>query len=624
MTQTLLFYSRVLADYVIHMVYKMTLQFRMVAERVHRLRSEHHQGPLPELLHEVQQQAEQGLLLGYNLVLSALLVKPTFLDPTCVSTTTRSTSTRCISDINMSATPKQQPHRRDLPSVFKGNKQDQTLGPTTTFKNWTSEVQIYMSLEDHNLSTHMDNVKTQTETVLIADASYIIAYIDHGLHNQGLGQKKRRSTTTTRSMLGERGVAADEPYHELQKYQTHSNHSHQNRGKLLAITQKPATTTAKRSPTQPTLRQQPGTTQQEWRYKPQAQTSLDAPQRTPKFPTFPKPTERIVQPPPGLQQPELTTTPLQPILPLQPTTETTIEPKPQTPRVQVQPTPQQPQVRRRITTKTTPSKNDLLATIAIGVLHLSTNEDAEEKKLTTNNMILQEWHDNDNEDYDAYELKAAIKQEHDALQKTQVFTKVNAQNYPQQQLKDVIQTEWVIRSRPGGKTKRRKARFVAKGFTQKVNINEIYAATPAAITLRILLTLAQLKNHSIYMSDIQSAFLNTPVQPGTTILVKTPAPECEQDNNILWKLNKQLYGLRDSPQKFQLHLSSILKQLGLRQLRSDQCVYHDDDITVMVDVDDLLLIGEDDKIKTFLQKLESQLQLKHITVPAKMTTDRLK
>eukprot|EP00971_Amphidinium_carterae_P035474 698503-Amphidinium_carterae.1 len=96
------------------------------------------------------------------------------------------------------------------------------------------------------------------------------------------------------------------------------------------------------------------------------------------------------------------------------------------------------------------------------------------------------------------------------------------------------------------------------------------------------------------------------------MLVKPP-PECEQDNSILWKLNKQLYGLRDSPQNFQLHLSSILKQLGLRQLRSDQCVYHDDDITVMVYVDDLLLIGENDKIKTFLQKLESQLQLKHNT-----------
>eukprot|EP00971_Amphidinium_carterae_P255074 5063801-Amphidinium_carterae.1 len=118
-------------------------------------------------------------------------------------------------------------------------------------------------------------------------------------------------------------------------------------------------------------------------------------------------------------------------------------------------------------------------------------------------MHLQEWYGDDNDSYEANELKTAIKEEHDSLQKMNVC----------QQLKEVIQTKWVGRSRPGGTNRKLKARFVAKEFTQKVNIDEIYAAAPAAITLRILLTIAQLNNHSIYMSDIQSAFLNTPVQP---------------------------------------------------------------------------------------------------------------
>eukprot|EP00971_Amphidinium_carterae_P217153 4310927-Amphidinium_carterae.1 len=82
-------------------------------------------------------------------------------------------------------------------------------------------------------------------------------------------------------------------------------------------------------------------------------------------------------------------------------------------------------------------------------------------------MHLQEWYDDDNLDYDANELKAAIKDEHDSLQKTSVFTRVHANNYSQQQLKDVIQTKWVIRSRPGGTKRKLKARFVAEGFTQK-------------------------------------------------------------------------------------------------------------------------------------------------------------
>eukprot|EP00971_Amphidinium_carterae_P257383 5109632-Amphidinium_carterae.1 len=240
---------------------------------------------------------------------------------------------------------------------------------------------------------------------------------------------------------------------------------------------------------------------------------------------FTKKPDVTIQPPPGLQQqpetttPEVIRTPQQPVLPTsETTTEVTTTPTAQTTPLQV--SLQQPQVRRKLTTKTTPAKNDLLATIDTRVLHLITNEDSEEKKLSLDSMHLQEWYDDDNEDYDANELKTAIKEEHDSLQKTSVFTRVQATDYNEQQLKEVIQTKLVIRSRPRGTKRKLKARFVAKGFTQKVNIDAIYAATPAAITLRMLLTIAQLNNHSIYMSNIHSAFLNTPVQPSTTILVK--------------------------------------------------------------------------------------------------------
>eukprot|EP00971_Amphidinium_carterae_P162432 3220087-Amphidinium_carterae.1 len=47
----------------------------------------------------------------------------------------------------MLSLPKQTSHKRDLP-----NRQSDQQGATTTFKNWAAEVQIYMSLEDHNLA----------------------------------------------------------------------------------------------------------------------------------------------------------------------------------------------------------------------------------------------------------------------------------------------------------------------------------------------------------------------------------------------------------------------------------------------------------------------------------------
>eukprot|EP00971_Amphidinium_carterae_P020455 402951-Amphidinium_carterae.5 len=182
----------------------MTLQFRMVAERAHRLHSEHHQGPVREPLHEVQQQAKQGILPGYDPVYSALLVKPTFLDPTGVSTTTWSTLTR--------------------------KQTRSTLGPTT------NKPQLSYS-----------HGQREGATIPIVDASYI----DHTSHDQGLGQADAdaareselqrllqgyttslaQGLTPTEPLLGrneerrlqreagERGDEADNNYHQLQKYQ---------------------------------------------------------------------------------------------------------------------------------------------------------------------------------------------------------------------------------------------------------------------------------------------------------------------------------------------------------------------------------------------------------------------
>eukprot|EP00971_Amphidinium_carterae_P043420 854612-Amphidinium_carterae.1 len=65
----------------------------------------------------------------------------------------------------MLSLPKQNSHKRDLPSTFEGNRQTDQQGPTTTFKNWASEVQIYMSLEHHNLADIMKETKDMKNAI---------------------------------------------------------------------------------------------------------------------------------------------------------------------------------------------------------------------------------------------------------------------------------------------------------------------------------------------------------------------------------------------------------------------------------------------------------------------------
>eukprot|EP00971_Amphidinium_carterae_P034404 677212-Amphidinium_carterae.1 len=69
-----------------------------------------------------------------------------------------------------------QRHRREPPSVLEGNQHEQSSGPVTTFKNWATQLQIDMSMEDAHTNRITDYVKCQT--VLIIDANYIEHRLD--------------------------------------------------------------------------------------------------------------------------------------------------------------------------------------------------------------------------------------------------------------------------------------------------------------------------------------------------------------------------------------------------------------------------------------------------------------
>eukprot|EP00971_Amphidinium_carterae_P241548 4796186-Amphidinium_carterae.1 len=150
------------------------------------------------------------------------------MDPTNGSITIWSTG----GFINMPV-PKQLSHKRDLPSVFEGNKQNEQQGPTTTFKNWAAEVQIYMSLEDHNMANILEDVKTQKYPIVDANC---IHYCLHGQKDEDEIRKKeltkqlrahstraepimrRNQEKAKRRSEGEEGVPADEvvpPHLEL-------------------------------------------------------------------------------------------------------------------------------------------------------------------------------------------------------------------------------------------------------------------------------------------------------------------------------------------------------------------------------------------------------------------------
>eukprot|EP00971_Amphidinium_carterae_P003483 68589-Amphidinium_carterae.1 len=86
----------------------------------------------------------------------------------------------------MLSLPKQTSHKRDLPNTFEGSRQTDQQGATTTFKNWAAEVQIHMSLEDHNLADIMKETKDMKTAIVDHQDEH---YTDYMLHQRGLGEE---------------------------------------------------------------------------------------------------------------------------------------------------------------------------------------------------------------------------------------------------------------------------------------------------------------------------------------------------------------------------------------------------------------------------------------------------
>ena len=100
-----------------------------------------------------------------------------------------------------------------------------------------------------------------------------------------------------------------------------------------------------------------------------------------------------------------------------------------------------------------------------------------------------------------------------------------------------------------------------------------------------------------------------------------PPPEIHDDNNnhIMWKLNKATYGLRSSPRQWQDQIAEVLTALGLTRLKTDSNVYRNRAGTayIMVYVDGLLFLGEQQEIDILFDKI-----MKHVLLRStgKLTT----
>jgi hypothetical protein len=201
----------------------------------------------------------------------------------------------------------------------------------------------------------------------------------------------------------------------------------------------------------------------------------------------------------------------------------------------------------------------------------------------------------------------AIRKEMEQLQRLKTWRRCK-----RKPRKKPITCRWVFKIKPPTSLNAEpifKARLCAHGFKQK---EQDYGATFAQVAtmkaFRILLWIATYLNLRPTQLDVKNAFLNAKID---TEIYMHPPPGFENIGFV--RLQKTIYGLKQSPRLWRQTLVSKLTQLNFSPLVSDSCIFkHKNEIFfILIFVDDIICITNNEKLrKTIETELDNAFDIK--------------
>ena len=194
---------------------------------------------------------------------------------------------------------------------------------------------------------------------------------------------------------------------------------------------------------------------------------------------------------------------------------------------------------------------------------------------------------------DSEKWQAAIDEELKSLKDNHTWDLVELP-----QGRKAIANKWVFKLKcdKDGNIIRYKARLVAKGFTQIYGIDytDTFAPTAKLTTIRFLLSLAATRDYEVQQLDVKTAFLNGKLTE--EIYMLQPEGCSSSQKELVCKLNRGIYGLKQAGRAWYATLSEHLRSLDYRRVEADHSVFTKTMphlIIVCVYVDDFILIAKE-------------------------------
>ncbi|CAI7789345.1 unnamed protein product [Closterium sp. NIES-54] len=180
---------------------------------------------------------------------------------------------------------------------------------------------------------------------------------------------------------------------------------------------------------------------------------------------------------------------------------------------------------------------------------------------------------------------------------------------------NIVSGMWIFRvKRPPGSPPVFKARYVARGFSQRQGVEyfQTFSPTPKMTTLRVLLHVAAQRDYELHSLDFSTAFLQGSLHEEIW-LRRPPCFTGSFPHGTQWSLRRSVYGLRQAPREWHDTLRTTLAALGFAPSTADPSLFLRTDTSlpqfyILVYVDDLVFATAD---TAGLAHVKSELQKRH-------------
>ncbi|CAI7862524.1 unnamed protein product [Closterium sp. NIES-53] len=175
---------------------------------------------------------------------------------------------------------------------------------------------------------------------------------------------------------------------------------------------------------------------------------------------------------------------------------------------------------------------------------------------------------------------------------------------------NIVSGMWIFRvKRPPGSPPAFKARYVARGFSQRQGVDffHTFSPTPKMTTLRVLLHVAAQRDYELHSLDFSTAFLQGSLHEEIW-LRRPPGFTGSFPAGIQWNLWRQVYGLRQAPRDWHDTLRTTLAALGFTPTTNPSLILRTDTSLPLFHVDDLVFATANTEALTLVK---SELQKRH-------------